>query len=53
MMMNYLSLYKPKLTTPDEAIRLVPSQGTLSMGMAVSELSAFLKVQAKKPRYFE
>jgi itaconate CoA-transferase len=38
----YQAEYKAKLTTPAEAVRLVPARGTLSMGMAVSEPPALL-----------
>jgi itaconate CoA-transferase len=38
----YQSEYKSKLTTPEQAIELVPARGTLSMGMAVSEPPALL-----------
>jgi itaconate CoA-transferase len=34
--------YKSKLRTADEAVRLIPSNGTLSMGMGVSEPPAVL-----------
>lgn len=34
--------YKSKLTSPADAVELIPSRGTLSMGMAVSEPPALL-----------
>lgn len=39
----YESEYKSKLTTPAQAVELIPSRGKLSMGMAVSEPPALLK----------
>lgn len=39
----YEAEYLAKLRTPAAAIKLVPSRGTLSMGMAVSEPPALLK----------
>ncbi len=39
----YEAEYRAKLRTPDQAIKLVPSRGTLSMGMAVSEPPALLQ----------
>jgi itaconate CoA-transferase len=39
----YEAEYKAKLTSPAEAVRLIPARGTLSMGMAVSEPPALLK----------
>ena len=41
--MNYLTEYKEKLMTPEEAVGLMPRQGNISMGMAVSEPAALLK----------
>ena len=38
----YQAEYKAKLTTPAEAVKLIPGRGTLSMGMAVSEPPALL-----------
>ena len=46
--MNYLSQYKAKLTTPDDAIRLIPIRGNISMGMAVSEPPALLKALERR-----
>src|SRR6516162_848919 len=39
----YEAEYKAKLTSPSEAVKLIPARGTLSMGMAVSEPPALLK----------
>lgn len=39
----YQAEYQAKLTTPAEAVKLIPARGTLSMGMAVSEPPALLK----------
>jgi len=39
----YESEYRSKLTTATQAVELIPSRGTLSMGMAVSEPPALLK----------
>lgn len=41
--MNYLAQYKKKLMTPEEAVRLIPRQGNISMGMTISEPLALLK----------
>jgi itaconate CoA-transferase len=38
----YESEYRAKLTTAEQAVKLIPSRGTLSMGMAVSEPPALL-----------
>jgi itaconate CoA-transferase len=38
----YESAYRSKLTTPDQAVGLIPARGTLSMGMAASEPPALL-----------
>lgn len=38
----YESEYKSKLTTPQQAVELIPARGTLSMGMAASEPPALL-----------
>ena len=35
--------YKSKLMTPEAAVRLIPARGTLSIGMAISELPALLQ----------
>ena len=39
----YEAEYKSKLMSAEAAVRLIPSRGTLSMGMAVSEPPAVLK----------
>lgn len=39
----YEAEYKSKLTTPEVAVMLIPSRGTLSMGMALSEPPALLE----------
>ena len=39
----YRAEYKAKLTTPAEAVKHIPTRGTLSMGMAVSEPPMLLK----------
>jgi itaconate CoA-transferase len=39
----YQAEYRTKLMTPADAVKLIPSRGTLSMGMAVSEPPALLK----------
>jgi len=39
----YQAEYKAKLTTPGDAVKIIPARGTLSMGMAVSEPPALLK----------
>jgi itaconate CoA-transferase len=44
----YETEYRSKLTTPDNAIELVPEQGTLSMGMAVSEPPALLEALERR-----
>jgi len=38
----YETEYKSKLMSPADAVELIPSRGTLSMGMAVSEPPALL-----------
>ncbi len=38
----YEAEYRSKLMTPDAAVELIPSHGTLSMGMAISEPPALL-----------
>ena len=38
----YEAEYKKKLSTAEQAVELVPSRGTLSMGMGVSEPPALL-----------
>ena len=38
----YQTEYNSKLMTPADAVKLIPSRGTLSMGMAVSEPPALL-----------
>jgi itaconate CoA-transferase len=40
--------YKQKLMTPEQAVELVPSRGTLSMGMGVSEPPAVLGALEKR-----
>ncbi len=49
----YDAEYRAKLMTPQDAVKLVPARGTLSMGMAVSEPPALLaaleaRVQARE-----
>ena len=39
----YAAEYKSKLMTPAQAVELIPTCGTLSMGMAVSEPPALLE----------
>jgi len=39
----YESEYRSKLTTPEQAVEIIPARGTLSMGMAVSEPLALLR----------
>lgn len=41
--MNYQIEYQTKLTTAEQAIKLVPQRGNLSLGMAVSEPVALLQ----------
>lgn len=43
MACNYTTEYQQKLTTPKRAIALIPKQGNISMGMAVSEPFQLLK----------
>lgn len=40
--MNYLTQYREKLMRPEEAVRLIPRQGDMSMGMTVSGPPALL-----------
>lgn len=42
------SLYKSKLTTPDQAVASIPSGSRLSMGMAMAEPPALLKALADR-----
>jgi itaconate CoA-transferase len=46
----YESEYRSKLTTPGEAVALIPARGTLSMGMAVSEPPALLGALEERVR---
>src|SRR3990167_4621394 len=46
--MNNEKIYTSKLVSADKAIELVPSRGTISMGMAVSEPPALLKALEKR-----
>lgn len=46
----YEAEYRAKLRTPDEAIKLVPARGTLSMGMAVSEPPGLLQALEARVR---
>lgn len=46
--MDVGSLYRSKLTTPDEAVALIPSGSKLSMGMATAEPPALLKALAER-----
>jgi itaconate CoA-transferase len=41
--MDYQAIYKTKLTTPKEAVKLIPARGNISMGMAASEPTLVLK----------
>jgi itaconate CoA-transferase len=44
----YETEYRSKLMTPEQAVQLIPSRGTLSMGMAVSEPPALLDAMEKR-----
>ncbi len=44
----YESEYKSKLTSAERAVSLIPSRGTLSMGMAISEPPALLAALEKR-----
>src|SRR5271156_2061856 len=46
--MDVGSLYQSKLTTPDQAVALIPSGSKLSMGMAMAEPPALLKALADR-----
>jgi itaconate CoA-transferase len=46
--MNVASLYQSKLTTPDQAVRSIPSGSRLSMGMFAAEPPALLKALADR-----
>jgi itaconate CoA-transferase len=46
----YQAEYKSKLMKPEDAVRLIPSRGTLSMGMAVSEPPTLLRTLEDRVR---
>ena len=46
--MDVGSIYQSKLTTPDEAVAMIPSGSKLSMGMAMAEPPALLKALADR-----
>lgn len=46
--MNINEIYKNKLMPPEEAIKLVPTRGDISLGMAVSEPPALLNALEKR-----
>jgi itaconate CoA-transferase len=46
--MDVCSLYQSKLTTPDQAVAMIPSGSKLSMGMAMAEPPALLKALADR-----
>ena len=46
--MDIGSLYQSKLTTPDQAVAMIPSGSKLSMGMAMAEPPALLKALADR-----
>jgi itaconate CoA-transferase len=46
--MDVRSLYQSKLTTPDQAVAMIPSGSKLSMGMAMAEPPALLKALADR-----
>lgn len=46
----YQAEYRSKLVKPDDAVRLIPARGTLSMGMAVSEPPALLGALERRIR---
>ena len=46
--MDVGSLYQSKLTTPDQAVAMIPSGSKLSMGMAMAEPPALLKALADR-----
>ena len=48
--MDASTLYKSKLTTPDQAMALVPSGSRLAMGMAMTEPPALLGALADRAR---
>ena len=47
-MMEPISLYRSKLTTPADAVERIASGATLSMGMAMTEPPALLKALANR-----
>ena len=46
--MDVDTFYKSKLTTPDQAVAMIPSGSKLSMGMAMAEPPALLKALADR-----
>ena len=44
----YSAEYRSKLMTPEQAVQLIPSRGTLSMGMAVSEPPCLLEALERR-----
>lgn len=46
--MIYQKEYNKKLMSPDDAVRLIPSHGTISMGMAISEPPLLLKALERR-----
>ena len=48
ILMNYQEQYQRKLTSADQAVKLIPQRCAFSMGMAVSEPPALLKALEKR-----
>lgn len=46
--MNYRQEYQRKLMTADEAVRLIPKHGAISMGMTISEPPALLQALERR-----
>jgi itaconate CoA-transferase len=46
--MDFRAVYQSKLTTPEQAVAMIPSSARLSMGMATAEPPALLKALADR-----